>query len=158
MLCTSRRRMLQYHELVAERAAGRTFLLQGRASPAALISRFRRERNAVLFATKSFWQGVDVPGRALSMVIVDRLPFPSPAEPVFAARCRAIDAEGRSSFIALSLPLAAMDLKQGFGRLIRSRRDRGVLALLEDRILTRRYGRFLLDALPAVPVTRRFCR
>ncbi|MCY3694674.1 MAG: ATP-dependent DNA helicase [Chloroflexi bacterium] len=154
VLCTSRRRMLQYHELVAERAAGRTFLLQGRASPAALISRFRRERNAVLFATKSFWQGVDIPGRALSMVIVDRLPFPSPAEPVFAARCRAIDAEGRSSFIALSLPLAAMDLKQGFGRLIRSRRDRGVLALLEDRILTRRYGRFLLDALPAVPVTR----
>ena len=70
-------------------------------------------------ATKSFWQGVDVPGRALSMVIVDRLPFPSPAEPVFSARCRAIDSEGRSSFMALSLPLAAMDLKQGFGRLIR---------------------------------------
>ena len=154
VLCTSRRRMLQYHEMVAERSGGRTLLLQGRASPAALISRFRREQNAVLFATKSFWQGVDVPGRALSMVIVDRLPFPSPGEPVFSARCRAIDAEGGSSFMALSLPLAAMDLKQGFGRLIRSRRDRGVLALLEDRILTRRYGRYVLGALPKVPVTR----
>ncbi len=158
VLCTSRRRMLQYHELVADRSAGRTLLLQGRASPASLISRFRREQNAVLFATKSFWQGVDVPGRALSMVIVDRLPFPSPAEPVFSARCRAIDSEGRSSFMALSLPLAAMDLKQGFGRLIRSRRDRGVLALLEDRIMTKRYGRFLRGALPEVPVTREISR
>ena len=154
VLCTSRRRMLHYHDLVAERSAGRTFLLQGRASPAALIGRFRREQDAVLFATKSFWQGVDVPGRALSMVIVDRLPFPSPGDPVFAARCRAIDAEGGSSFMSLSLPLAAMDLKQGFGRLIRSSRDRGVLALLEDRIMTRRYGRFILGALPPVPVTR----
>ncbi len=154
VLCTSRRRMIQYHDLVAERSAGRTLLLQGRASPAALISRFRREQNAVLFATKSFWQGVDIPGRALSMVIVDRLPFPSPGEPVFSARCRAIDAEGGSSFMALSLPLAAMDLKQGFGRLIRSRRDRGVLALLEDRIMTRRYGGLLLGALPKVPITR----
>ncbi len=158
VLCTSRRRMLQYRDLVAERSAGRTLLLQGRASPAALISRFRREQNAVLFATKSFWQGVDVPGRALSMVIIDRLPFPSPGDPVFSARCRAIDAEGRSSFMALSLPLAAMDLKQGFGRLIRSRRDRGVLALLEDRIMTRRYGRFLLGALPPVPLTRDISR
>ena len=154
VLCTSRRRMLHYHELAAERIAGRTLLLQGRASPAALIRRFRREQNAVLFATKSFWQGVDIPGQALSMVIIDRLPFPSPGEPVFAARCRAIDAEGRSSFMALSLPLAAMELKQGFGRLIRSRRDRGVLALLEDRILTRRYGSYLINALPKAPVTR----
>lgn len=154
VLCTSRRRMLQYHELVAARMSGRTLLLQGRSSPAALIRRFRREQNAVLFATKSFWQGVDIPGAALSMVIIDRLPFPSPGEPVFSARCRAIDAAGRSSFMALSLPLAAMELKQGFGRLIRSRRDRGVLALLEDRVLTRRYGSLLLDALPEVPLTR----
>ena len=154
VLCTSRRRMLQYHELVAARMSGRTLLLQGRSSPAALIRRFRREQNAVLFATKSFWQGVDIPGAALSMVIIDRLPFPSPGEPVFSARCRAMDTAGRSSFMALSLPLAAMELKQGFGRLIRSRRDRGVLALLEDRILTRRYGRLLLESLPNVPITR----
>ena len=154
VLCTSRRRMNQYHELVTDRIAGRTVLCQGEASTAHLLRRFRREQNAILFATKSFWQGVDIPGQALSTVIVDRLPFPSPSDPVFAARCRAIDAAGRSSFMALSLPLAAMELKQGFGRLIRSRADRGVLALLEDRILTRRYGQLLLDALPPVPLTR----
>ncbi len=154
MLCTSRRRMRQYHQLVSERIAGRVLLVQGEASTGQLLRRFRREENAVLFATKSFWQGVDIPGQALSMVIIDRLPFPAPSDPVFAARCSAIDADGQSSFMTLSLPLAAIDLKQGFGRLIRSRRDRGVLALLEDRILTRRYGQLLLDALPAVPLTR----
>jgi ATP-dependent DNA helicase DinG len=158
VLCTSRRRMRQYYELVSERSAGRTLLLQGQASSAALISRFRREQNAVLFATKSFWQGVDVPGRALSMVIVDRLPFPVPGDPVFAARCSAIEAEGGNPFMALSLPLAAIELKQGFGRLIRSRRDRGVLALLEDRILTQRYGRLLREALPPTPITRDIAR
>ena len=154
ILCTSLRRMRQFHSLVEPALPDRTCLLQGQASTRQLLIRFRRSRNAVLFATKGFWQGVDIRGGALAMVIIDRLPFPAPSDPVFAARCRAIEQQKGSSFGALSLPLTAIDLKQGFGRLIRSQSDIGVLALLEDRILTKRYGNWLLRSLPNLRITR----
>jgi ATP-dependent DNA helicase DinG len=129
-------------------------LLQGTASKKALLEEFRATPNAVLFGTYSFWQGVDVQGEALSCVIVDRLPFAVPSDPVVAARMRALDAEGRSAFFEYQVPQAVITLKQGFGRLIRSLEDRGVLVLLDPRIQRQRYGKVFLDSLPPYRVTR----
>ncbi len=150
VLCTSTRRMRDYHRLTECRLPDRLCLLQGDSPTGALLRRFRRANRPVLFATKGFWQGVDVRGTQLSLVIIDRLPFPSPSDPVYAARC---DALGRSWFFELALPLAAIDLKQGFGRLIRSSTDRGALALLENRITDKSYGKVILGSLPSIPVT-----
>ena len=129
-------------------------LLQGSAPRGALLERFRTTPNAVLFATASFWQGVDVPGSQLSCVIVDRLPFAVPSDPVVAARVRALQQDGRNPFAEYQVPEAVLALKQGFGRLIRTRTDRGILAILDNRIQRMQYGRIFLESLPEYGVTR----
>jgi ATP-dependent DNA helicase DinG len=123
-------------------------LRQGDAPKSALLEEFRLTPNAVLFATSSFWQGVDVQGDQLSCVIIDRLPFAVPTDPVVAARVKAIDAEGGNAFFQYQVPAAVITLKQGFGRLIRSLHDRGLLVLLDNRILKKQYGRTFIESLP----------
>jgi ATP-dependent DNA helicase DinG len=123
-------------------------LRQGDAPKTALLEQFRVTPNAVLFATSSFWQGVDVQGEQLSCVIIDRLPFAVPSDPVVAARVKAIDAEGGNAFFQYQVPSAVITLKQGFGRLIRSLHDRGLLVLLDNRILKKQYGRVFVESLP----------
>jgi ATP-dependent DNA helicase DinG len=123
-------------------------LLQGTAPRSVLLERFKNTPNAVLFATASFWQGVDVPGEQLSCVIVDRLPFAVPSDPIVAARVRALQDEGRNPFSEFQVPEAVLALKQGFGRLIRAKTDRGVLALLDTRIQRMPYGKIFLESLP----------
>jgi len=123
-------------------------LLQGNAPKNALLEEFRLTPNCVLFATASFWQGVDVQGEQLSCVIIDRLPFAVPSDPVVAARVKAIDADGGNAFFQYQVPVAVITLKQGFGRLIRSLHDRGLLALLDNRILKKQYGRVFVESLP----------
>jgi ATP-dependent DNA helicase DinG len=128
-------------------------LVQGSAPRTELLERFRVTPNAVLLATASFWQGVDVAGDALSCVVVDRLPFASPGDPVTAARIDAINARGGDAFAEYQVPLAILALQQGLGRLIRHRTDRGVLAVLDPRLRTMGYGRRFLASLPPAPVT-----
>ena len=123
-------------------------LRQGEAPKSALLEEFRITPNAVLFATSSFWQGVDVQGEQLSCVIIDRLPFAVPSDPVVAARVKSIDAEGGNAFFQYQVPAAVIALKQGFGRLIRSLHDRGLLVLLDNRILKKQYGRVFVESLP----------
>jgi ATP-dependent DNA helicase DinG len=128
-------------------------LLHGTAPRKALLEEFRATPNAVLFGTSSFWQGVDVQGEALSCVIIDRLPFAVPNDPVVQARMRAIEEGGGKPFFDYQVPSAVLTLKQGFGRLIRSLEDRGVLVLLDPRIRTQRYGQTFLQSLPPYRVT-----
>ena len=128
-------------------------LVQGEAPRSLLIEHFRATPNAVLLGTSSFWQGVDVVGEALSCVIVDKLPFASPGDPITAARIDAITASGGDAFGSYQVPLAILTLQQGLGRLIRHRTDRGVLAVLDPRVKTMAYGRRFLDSLPPAPVT-----
>jgi len=123
-------------------------LLQGDAPKTALLEEFRLTPNSVLFATSSFWQGVDVQGEQLSCVIIDRLPFAVPTDPVVSARIKALNDEGGNAFFDYQVPAAVITLKQGFGRLIRSLHDRGLLALLDNRILKKAYGRVFIDSLP----------
>ena len=123
-------------------------LLQGTAPRSVLLERFKNTPNSVLFATASFWQGVDVPGEQLSCVIVDRLPFAVPSDPIVAARVRALQDEGRNPFNEFQVPEAVLSLKQGFGRLIRTKTDRGVLALLDTRIQRMPYGKIFVESLP----------
>jgi ATP-dependent DNA helicase DinG len=123
-------------------------LLQGTGPRSALLDEFRSTPNCVLFATASFWQGVDVPGEQLSCVIIDKLPFASPADPVVNARIESIRKAGGNPFYDYQIPQAAIALKQGFGRLIRSKSDRGVLVLLDNRITKQRYGQVFFDSLP----------
>jgi ATP-dependent DNA helicase DinG len=123
-------------------------LRQGDAPKRALLEEFRLTPNAVLFATSSFWQGIDVQGEQLSCVIIDRLPFAVPSDPVVAARVKVIDAEGGNAFFQYQVPAAVITLKQGFGRLIRSLHDRGLLVLLDNRILKKQYGRVFVESLP----------
>jgi len=123
-------------------------LVQGDAPRSALIARFRATPNAVLLGTSSFWEGVDVPGDALSLVVIDKLPFAPHTDPLIAARMQAAAETGADPFAAIQLPAAAIALKQGFGRLIRRRDDRGIVAILDGRVVTRGYGRVFLDTLP----------
>jgi ATP-dependent DNA helicase DinG len=123
-------------------------LLHGTAPRKALLEEFRSTPNSVLFGTSSFWQGVDVQGEALSCVMIDRLPFAVPSDPIVQARMRAIEEEGGRPFFDYQVPEAVLTLKQGFGRLIRSLEDRGVLVLLDPRIRSQRYGKIFLDSLP----------
>jgi ATP-dependent DNA helicase DinG len=128
--------------------------VQGSVSKGQLLKRFRETPNAVLFATSSFWQGVDVVGESLSCVIIDKLPFASPGDPITSARIEAINNEGGNAFAEYQIPLAILALQQGLGRLIRHRQDRGVLAVLDPRLRTMGYGRRFLASLPPAPVTQ----
>ncbi|HEU4936854.1 MAG TPA: ATP-dependent DNA helicase [Vicinamibacterales bacterium] len=128
-------------------------LVQGDAPRSALLRDFKATPNAVLLATSSFWQGVDVAGEALSCVIIDKLPFASPGDPITAARIESINAAGGSAFGEYQIPLAILALQQGLGRLIRHRQDRGVLAVLDPRLRSMGYGRRFLNSLPPAPVT-----
>ena len=151
VLFTSYARLRELHEILRERLPF-PVRLQGELPRSQLLEWFRSTNNAVLFGTSTFWEGIDVIGEALSCVIVDRLPFPSPGDPLVAARIAAIERRGESGFEGYMIPVATMRLKQGFGRLIRSSSDKGLLALLDGRALGMRYGATILSALP--PATR----
>jgi ATP-dependent DNA helicase DinG len=125
-----------------------TCLMQGEQGKEQLLERFVHEQPAVLFATMGFWQGIDLPQGVLRVVMLDKIPFPPPDDPLFAARSARCEADGQSSFQALSLPMAAISLRQGFGRLVRSRRHWGIVAILDGRLTSKAYGRQLLDSLP----------
>ncbi|MDF1700341.1 MAG: helicase C-terminal domain-containing protein, partial [Planctomycetota bacterium] len=132
-------------------ADGRRVLVQGEGlERPALLDEFRKG-DAVLFGVASFWQGVDVPGDALRHVIITRLPFEVPTHPLQVARSKRLVAAGGDAFRDLSLPVAALRLKQGFGRLIRHSRDAGIVTILDSRAVSRQYGRYLLDSLPDCP-------
>jgi ATP-dependent DNA helicase DinG len=139
-------------QAIAEMALDYPILAQGTAPRSQLLRQFRETPHAVLFATASFWQGVDVVGEALSCVIIDKLPFASPADPITGARIDAIRARGGEPFGEYQVPLAVLALQQGLGRLIRHRRDRGVLAVLDPRLRTKGYGRRFLTSLPPSPI------
>jgi ATP-dependent DNA helicase DinG len=150
VLFTSYARLREVYAFVRERIHY-PIKLQGELPRAHLLEWFRATRNAVLFATGTFWEGIDVVGDQLSCVIVDRLPFPSPNDPLVAARLQALEGAGRQSFEEYMIPSAIVRLKQGFGRLIRSKSDRGVLVLLDGRASGMRYGETILGALPPAP-------
>jgi ATP-dependent DNA helicase DinG len=150
VLCTSNRAMRTIHAaLIHDPGKAGLILVQGEAPKHVLLDRFRAAGDAVLVATMSFWEGVDVPGHALRLVVIDKIPFAVPTEPVVAARSAKIEAEGGNPFAQYSIPAAAITLKQGFGRLIRTKKDAGIVALLDRRARKRGYGRALLESLPA---------
>lgn len=151
VLFTSNKAMSAAHQVLAERLPF-PVKKQGEAPRSALVKWLKETPKGVLFATSSFWEGVDVPGQALSCVIIDRLPFAVPDDPVVEAHVQRLEAQGRRAFVEFQLPEAILRLKQGFGRLIRSRDDRGVVVILDGRMRTKGYGRQILKALPTCPV------
>jgi ATP-dependent DNA helicase DinG len=158
LLFTTLRALRRAAELLGERFAreGIAFplLVQGSASRSALLERFRRHGNAVLLGAASFWEGVDVRGEALSVVLIDKFPFAPPEDPVLAARIEALRAQGGNPFLEFQLPQAVLALKQGVGRLIRDEADRGVLVLCDPRLYSKPYGRVIRSSLPPMRVTR----
>jgi ATP-dependent DNA helicase DinG len=153
VLCTSNRSMHAIYDTLLC-SAERPVLRQGLAPKTTLIQQFMDNPDSVLVATSSFWQGVDIPGDALRLVLIDKLPFAAPTDPVTAARIDRLIESNRNAFVDYQVPSAVLTLKQGFGRLIRTARDRGIVAILDSRIQTRRYGkRFLSSLPPATPVT-----
>ena len=152
VLFTSYANLRQVQQLAAAELTY-PILVQGTAPRSALLREFKATPHAVLFATSSFWQGVDVVGESLSCVIIDKLPFASPGDPITSARIEAITADGGNAFGEYQIPLAILALQQGLGRLIRHRQDRGVLAILDPRLRTMGYGRRFLASLPPAPVT-----
>jgi ATP-dependent DNA helicase DinG len=153
VLFTSYSQMDQVYQQLKNRL-GFPLLIQGEKSKSGLLELFRSTPNAVLFATNSFWQGVDVQGEQLSCVIIDKLPFAVPSDPVVAARIANVNDSGGNAFYDYQIPTATILLKQGLGRLIRSKTDRGILALLDKRILTKSYGKMFLKSLPPAPLTQ----
>ncbi|HEX4382892.1 MAG TPA: ATP-dependent DNA helicase [Myxococcales bacterium] len=151
-LFTSLRNMRAVHALLADELPYQV-LLQGEQPKAQLLKRFR-EKPSVLFASQSFWEGVDVQGDALSLVVIDKLPFAPPGEPLVAARIDRMRAQGEDAFFGYQVPQAALALKQGFGRLIRSATDRGIVAVLDARMTRKGYGRIFVDSLPKCRVLR----
>lgn len=145
--------MLRAVRDLIELELGYPLFVQGTAPRSVLLNQFRETPNAVLLATSSFWQGVDVIGEQLSCVIIDKLPFASPGDPITAARIEAIGADGRDAFQEYQVPLAILSMLQGLGRLIRHRSDRGVLAVLDPRLRTMAYGQRFLDSFPPAPIT-----
>jgi len=155
VLTTSLRSLQALGRSLLGRVGSRRLLVQGEAPKGKLIDYFREAGDAVLLATSSFWQGVDIPGSALRLVVLEKAPFPVPSDPILMARSQSLADHGESAFLRLHLPLAQLSLKQGFGRLIRSRADYGVVALLDTRVHRRGYGQRLLEDLPpARRVTR----
>jgi ATP-dependent DNA helicase DinG len=152
-LFTTLRALRRAHERLRG-ALGFPLLVQGTGSRSELLARFRSLGNAVLLGSQSFWEGVDVRGDALSLVVIDKLPFASPGEPLVQARIDQLRARGEDPFSAFQVPEAALALKQGFGRLIRSAQDRGIVALLDPRIAARGYGRRFLQTLPPCRIVR----
>jgi ATP-dependent DNA helicase DinG len=157
-LCTSLRAMRRTHELLTEclERAGLDFplLIQGEGSKNELLERFRRLGNAILVASQSFWEGVDVRGEALSLVVIDKLPFAPPDDPVLSARIERMKNEGRNAFMDYQLPRAVINVKQGAGRLIRDETDRGVLMICDPRLITKQYGKRIWRSLPPMRRTR----
>ncbi|HCZ13292.1 MAG TPA: ATP-dependent DNA helicase [Accumulibacter sp.] len=158
LLCTSLRAMRRAHELLAEQLAAAgldlPLLLQGERSKNELLERFRRLGNAILIGSQSFWEGVDVRGEALSLVVIDKLPFASPDDPVLAARIERLRSEGRNAFMEYQLPRTVINVKQGAGRLIRDENDRGVLMICDPRLLSKPYGKRIWRSLPPMKRTR----
>jgi len=153
LLFTSHRALRRAHELLRDRITY-PLLVQGTGSRSELLVRFRALGNAVLLGAASFWEGVDVRGEALSVVLIDKLPFAPPDDPVLAARIEALRAEGGNPFMDFQLPQAVLQLKQGAGRLIRDEEDRGVLVLCDPRLYTKSYGRAIRESLPPMKQTR----
>ena len=157
VLCTSLRAMRRIHELILDglQHSGDELpvLLQGEGSRTELLERFRRLGNAVLVASQSFWEGVDVPGDALQLLVMSKLPFDVPNEPMVEARTQALEAAGANAFMEYSVPEAVIRFRQGFGRLIRHEKDRGIFLLLDQRVVQKPYGSKFLDSLP-VPTKR----
>ena len=154
MLFTSYRALNEAAELLKEQIEF-PLLIQGESSQRELIQKFRELGNAVLLGTASFWEGVDVRGEALSCVIIDKLPFTAPNDPVTEARIEAIKQRGGNPFNEYQIPQAVITLKQGVGRLIRDSQDKGVLMLGDTRLRTRSYGKTFLDSLPRMPRTQK---
>lgn len=148
VLTTSLRSMRALHAALRGQLGDRALLLQGEAPKGALLERFRADGRAVLVATSSFWEGVDIPGHALRLVVLEKIPFFVPSDPIVKARSARLEEQGDSPFMQLFVPAAALALKQGFGRLIRTRDDYGVVALFDDRVHKKSYGKRVLAALP----------
>ena len=157
-LCTSLRATKRAHELLIEaferEKLDYPILLQGQSSRSDMLDRFRKMGNAVLIGSQSFWEGVDVRGEALSLVVIDKLPFAPPDDPVLSARIEKINKEGRNAFMEYQLPRAVINLKQGAGRLIRDETDRGVLMICDPRLITKSYGKKIWQSLPPMKRTR----
>ncbi|MBU3737157.1 MAG: ATP-dependent DNA helicase, partial [Methylobacterium sp.] len=160
VLCTSLRAMKDVHALLKaafeQEGLDYPLLLQGERSRSELLERFRQLGNAVLIGSQSFWEGVDVRGEALSLVIIDKLPFAPPDDPVLAARIDKMNAEGKNAFMEYQLPYSVITLKQGAGRLIRDETDRGVLMICDPRLVEKHYGRRIWQSLPPMRRTRDF--
>ncbi|HYC48940.1 MAG TPA: ATP-dependent DNA helicase [Burkholderiales bacterium] len=158
LLFTSLRAMREAHALLqdafARRGLGYPLLMQGQGSRSELLERFRKLGDAVLVGSQSFWEGVDVRGEALSLVVIDKLPFSAPDDPVLAARIDKMNQEGHNAFLEHQLPHAVITLKQGAGRLIRDESDRGVLMICDPRLFSKSYGRRILQSLPPMRRTR----
>jgi ATP-dependent DNA helicase DinG len=158
LLFTSLRAMQRAHEILTAEFDRKhlpyPLMLQGEGSRNELLSRFRDHGNAVLLGSQSFWEGVDVRGEALSLVVIDKLPFAPPDDPVLAARIAQINKQGRNAFMEYQLPRAVINLKQGAGRLIRDETDRGVLMICDPRLIGKSYGKRIWQSLPPMRRTR----
>ena len=159
VLCTTLRAVNRAAERLADEFAQRGWdfplLVQGQASRTELLDRFRTLGNAVLIGSQSFWEGVDVRGEALSLVVIDKLPFAPPDDPLLAARIEKINRDGGNAFVEYQLPQAVITLKQGAGRLIRDETDRGVLMICDPRLFSKSYGKKILRSLPSMKGTRK---